>query len=61
MCAAVIVRLIKSVARIRLAKTENPSACVTVTCKVCRSAITMQFPAVVSGVYKLSINPRPVL
>jgi hypothetical protein len=30
-----------SVARIRLVKTENPNACVTVNCKVCRSAIAL--------------------
>jgi hypothetical protein len=29
----------KYVAGIRLVKTENPSACVTVNCKVCTSAI----------------------
>jgi hypothetical protein len=28
--------ILKSVARIRLAKTENPSARATVNCKVCR-------------------------
>jgi hypothetical protein len=37
----VTVRLMKSVARIRLAKTEKPSACVTVNCKVCISAIAL--------------------
>jgi hypothetical protein len=31
----------KSVARIRLVKAENPSACVTVNSKVCRSAIAL--------------------
>jgi hypothetical protein len=29
----------RRLARIRLVKTENPSACATVNCKVCRSAI----------------------
>jgi hypothetical protein len=31
----------KSVARIRLLKTENSSACLTVNCKVCRLAIAL--------------------
>jgi hypothetical protein len=31
----------KSVARIRLEKTENPSACATVNCKLCKSAIAL--------------------
>jgi hypothetical protein len=35
--------LMKSIARIRLVKTENSSACVTVKCKVCRSAIELYF------------------
>jgi hypothetical protein len=33
----------KSVARIRLVKTEEPNACVTVICKVCRSAIALYY------------------
>jgi hypothetical protein len=31
----------KSVARIQLVKTETPSACVTVNCKVCRMSIAL--------------------
>jgi hypothetical protein len=31
----------ESVARIRLVKTEDPSACVTVNCKVCRPAMAL--------------------
>jgi hypothetical protein len=46
-----------SVARIRLVKTEDPSACVTVNCKVSRSAIALWLSVVPSCVYKLSINP----
>jgi hypothetical protein len=33
----------KSVARLRQVKTENPSACVTVNCEVCRSAIALYY------------------
>jgi hypothetical protein len=33
--------LLKFVARIRLVKTEDTSVCVTVNCKVCRSAIAL--------------------
>jgi hypothetical protein len=31
----------KSVARIRIVKTDNRSACVTVNCKMCKSAIAL--------------------
>jgi hypothetical protein len=31
----------KSVVRLRLVKSENHSACVTVNCKVCRGAIAL--------------------
>jgi hypothetical protein len=33
--------LLRAVTRIRLVKTENTSVCVTVNCKVCRSAIAL--------------------
>jgi hypothetical protein len=33
--------VLKSVARIRLVKTENPSVCVTVKCEVRRSVIAL--------------------
>jgi hypothetical protein len=36
----------KSVARIRLMKTENSSAYATVNCKVCRIAIALYLPGV---------------
>jgi hypothetical protein len=38
----------KSVARIRLLKIENPIACVTVKCKVCRSEIVLYLLVVLS-------------
>jgi hypothetical protein len=40
----------ETVARIRLVKIENPSACVTVNCKVCTSASAV-LPAVPSCEY----------
>jgi hypothetical protein len=38
-----IITTLKSVARIRLVKTENPGVCVTVDCKVCISAIVLYY------------------
>jgi hypothetical protein len=38
-----IITVLKSVVRTRLMKTENPSLCVTVKCKVCRSAIALYY------------------
>jgi hypothetical protein len=38
-----IIPALKSVARIRLVKTENHSLCVTVNCKLCRSAIALYY------------------
>jgi hypothetical protein len=35
----------------------NPSGCVTVNCKLCRSAIALQLIVVLSGVHEVSINP----
>jgi hypothetical protein len=45
-CVILSDRLYKSVARIRLVKTEKPSVCVTVNYEVCRSAIVPNLPVV---------------
>jgi hypothetical protein len=47
----------KSVARIRLVKHENPSACVTVNCEVCRNSCNVVLLAITICVAKWSINP----
>jgi hypothetical protein len=52
--------VLKSVARIRPVKTEDTSVCVTVNCKVCRSARALYYlllRVARSGVSKWSINP----
>jgi hypothetical protein len=36
-----LVSVLRSVARRRLMETENPSACATVNCKLCKSAIAL--------------------
>jgi hypothetical protein len=33
--------VVNSVARMRLVKTENPTACITVNCKLCKTAIAL--------------------
>jgi hypothetical protein len=61
----VTMRCDKPVARIRLVKTENPSACVTVNCEVCGNSDSAVLPIVQSCVNKVqkiqSSNPEPVL
>jgi hypothetical protein len=47
----------KAVARTRLEKTENPSACVTVNCKVCGNSSSAVLPVVPSRVYRVPVNP----
>jgi hypothetical protein len=39
----VTITVLKSVAKLRLMKTENHSMCVTLNCKVCRSAIALYY------------------
>jgi hypothetical protein len=39
----VLVSVLRSVARRRLVEAESPSACATVNCKVCRSAIDLYY------------------
>jgi hypothetical protein len=52
-----IITVLEPVARIRLVKSENPSACVTVNCKVRRSVIELyDLQSRVESV-KQSINP----
>jgi hypothetical protein len=52
-----IITMLKSVARIRVVKTENPSVCVTVNCKVCRSASDSAVLLAVRFECISSINP----
>jgi hypothetical protein len=54
-----MVPMLKSVTRILLVKTENPSVYVTVNCKGRRAAIALELPVTPSGVYKWSILNHP--
>jgi hypothetical protein len=51
----VIVSVLRSVARRRLVKTENPSACAKVNCKVCNSAIA-PYLSVIKINYNQGVN-----
>jgi hypothetical protein len=51
----VLVSVLRSVARRRLVKTEDPSACATVNWKVCKSAIAL-YLSVIEGTCNQGVN-----
>jgi hypothetical protein len=40
-CETVVASVLRAISGRRLVETENPSACATVCCKVCKRAITL--------------------